>query len=294
MKRHEGRSFDAAYYAELEARVTRVIGSVEGSLRPDQLAQLLELAEHNEPGAAIEMLVEMLVGRVAPVSRPVFDELLSLAEAMQLAFDVSGRLHPLVLNSVPVSTPQDPVSGSQGIEEDVERSERRSKGPLSLAPYHEITFEALRARGVPERVEAAGGAVVLERLARAAGSTRWYVLERPDQLPLLVESLRPGSCVSFYFDGRLRVSTYDDTISAPLRDILDRDPDAVFGRLREGSIEAEVDFVADERELEEYARQLDDGAVVLFGRFPGRDDDGTNAITLDLPDRDGVVRGHPH
>jgi hypothetical protein len=28
--------------------------------------------------------------------------------------------------------------------------------------------------------------------------------------------------------------------------------------------------------------------------YPGRDNDGESAITLDLPDADGVVRRHPH
>jgi hypothetical protein len=32
----------------------------------------------------------------------------------------------------------------------------------------------------------------------------------------------------------------------------------------------------------------------MFGAFPGRDDDGERALTLPLPDADGVVRPHPH
>ena len=89
-------SFDAAYYAALESRVKRLVGSVEHSLPPDQIAQLLELAEHNEPGLAIEMLSEMLVDLDAPVPRPLFDELRSLAETMRLESDVSDRLRLLV------------------------------------------------------------------------------------------------------------------------------------------------------------------------------------------------------
>jgi hypothetical protein len=33
---------------------------------------------------------------------------------------------------------------------------------------------------------------------------------------------------------------------------------------------------------------------LYFGPFPARDNDGQSAITLVLPDKDGVVRQHPH
>jgi hypothetical protein len=89
-------SYDAAYYAELESRVRGLVRSVEGSFPSDQIAQLLELAEHNEPAVAVEMLSEMIVERGGPVERPIFDELRSLAETMRLEPDVSERLRPLV------------------------------------------------------------------------------------------------------------------------------------------------------------------------------------------------------
>jgi hypothetical protein len=88
--------FDAAYYADLESRVKGLVGSVESSLSPDQIAQLLQLAEHNEPGVAVEMLSEMLVERNAPVAQSLFDELRSLVTTMRLESDVSDRLRPLV------------------------------------------------------------------------------------------------------------------------------------------------------------------------------------------------------
>lgn len=89
-------SFDSAYYAELESRVTGVIRSVKDSFAPDQIAQLLELAEHNEPAVAVEMLSEMLVERDAPIAQSLFDDLCSLAQTMRLESDVSDRLRPLV------------------------------------------------------------------------------------------------------------------------------------------------------------------------------------------------------
>lgn len=89
-------SFDAAYYADLESRVKELIRAVEGAFASDQTAQLLELAEHNEPAVAVEMLSEMLVERDAPVAQSVFDELAALVETMRLEADVSERLRPLV------------------------------------------------------------------------------------------------------------------------------------------------------------------------------------------------------
>jgi uncharacterized membrane protein YebE (DUF533 family) len=89
-------SYDAAYYAELESRVKELVRSVEDWFPADQIAQLVELAEHNEPAVAVEMLSEMIVERDAPVERALVDELHSLAQTMRLEPDVSDRLRPLV------------------------------------------------------------------------------------------------------------------------------------------------------------------------------------------------------
>lgn len=89
-------SYDAAYYAELESRVTAVVRSVDSWFSADQIARLMELAEHNEPAVAVEMLSEMIFERDAPIERALFDEVHSLAEMMRLESDVSDRLQPLV------------------------------------------------------------------------------------------------------------------------------------------------------------------------------------------------------
>jgi hypothetical protein len=81
---------------------------------------------------------------------------------------------------------------------------------------------------------------------------------------------------------------------APAGAIAAQDGDAVIGRLGDDQLEINVEFVASPAELEEYASELPSGAEVIYGRFPGRDNDGLRAVTIDLPDRDGVVRPHPH
>jgi hypothetical protein len=92
-------SFDAAEYANLESRVKGLIRSIEGSFPPEQIAQLIELAEHNEPAVAVEMLSRMVIERGAPVTQSLFDEVRSLEETMRLAPCASEQLRPLLPGS---------------------------------------------------------------------------------------------------------------------------------------------------------------------------------------------------
>lgn len=45
-------------------------------------------------------------------------------------------------------------------------------------------------------------------------------------------------------------------------------------------------------ECDVFAQGLAVGTVVFFGPFRSRGNDAERAVTLDLPDRDGVVRAH--
>ena len=47
-------------------------------------------------------------------------------------------------------------------------------------------------------------------------------------------------------------------------------------------------------DLAEFMSTVAPTSQVLFGAFPNRDNDGTRALTVTLPDLDGVVRSHPH
>ena len=66
------------------------------------------------------------------------------------------------------------------------------------------------------------------------------------------------------------------------------------GALKEDSISIDVDFITDIKELLEFVSNLEPADLFFFGQFPARDNDGINAITITLPDADGVVRAHPH
>ena len=166
---------------------------------------------------------------------------------------------------------------------------------MGVVPYRNLVLEAISKAGVPGLFsQNPPYVVVLERLARAAGATNWYVLRQATQLSDLATKLSPGSSLSFYFDGRLAVGNYDAALVEELLRIARIEHDAVIGKLSDDGITLEVDFVANLADLEEFRRALAPGTPVYHGAFPARDNDGKAAVTIDLPDRDGVVRKHPH
>ena len=134
---------------------------------------------------------------------------------------------------------------------------------------------------------------MLERIARGGGATNWYVIQTADDLQTLAERLRPGSLVSFYFDDRLVIGPIDREARAAILEIAERDTSAVVGALDERDIQLTVDFPSSGSELDEFVTEHE-GATFVFGRFPSSDDDGSSAVTLTLPDADGVARPHPH
>lgn len=166
---------------------------------------------------------------------------------------------------------------------------------MGLVQYPILALRAVTKAGVPTLL--AGGSpyvVALERLARSAGATNWYVLNDIRQLDDLAARLSPGSTLSFYFDGRLAARDYDSNVANEILGIARRDRDAVVGKLSADGLTLQVDFIANQSELEEFTHGLAPGTRIFYGAFPGRDNDGVGAVTIDLPDADGVVRRHPH
>jgi hypothetical protein len=80
---------------------------------------------------------------------------------------------------------------------------------------------------------------------------------------------------------------------AAILGIAEEDREAVVGVVSEQDIEVAVDFVGIAEELDAWLGEHA-GETIRCGRYPARDNDGEQAVTLDLPDRDGVVRSHPH
>lgn len=137
-------------------------------------------------------------------------------------------------------------------------------------------------------------AVVLERIARGGGATNWWYLRRPPDLDEVLSRVRPGSVVSFYFDGRMPVLPLDEETPQQIGAILDRAGECVVGWVVPGTAAVEVDFLTTRAEVAEFICSAPADAELLFGPFPARDNDGVNAFTVTLPDADGVVRAHPH
>jgi hypothetical protein len=138
-------------------------------------------------------------------------------------------------------------------------------------------------------------AVVLDRIAFGAGATDWY--HCPDQASLreIAQLLGPGSVVSFYFDGRIRaLNSVDDARSRAAEVLAAAGEEIVVGALADDGLAIELDFPSGPTEVDEFLAEHASARHFFVGEFPGRDDDGVDAVTLTIPDLDGVVRAHPH
>lgn len=162
-----------------------------------------------------------------------------------------------------------------------------------MSAFPPSLIHAMEAAGVQSRV-GENPAVVLERIARGGGATRWYWIRSAADLQRLYGGIAPGSVVSFYFDARIQRRVLDDHAVVQILEFVTETGDAVVGRLSADGLEILMDLVASPEELSEVRSGLEPGASIFFGAFPGRDNDGVTAITLTLPDADGVVREHPH
>jgi hypothetical protein len=161
------------------------------------------------------------------------------------------------------------------------------------AAYAATALAAIAATAAPRLLERHSRAIVLERLARGGGGTNWFLVRTPADVQALANQLRPGSCVSFYFDDRFTIGAINDDSRTSILDIAERDTSAVVGALSDISIEVSVDFPSSSQEIDEFLAEHE-ATSFMFGRFPGRDNDATRAVTLILPDADGITRAHPY
>jgi len=143
-------------------------------------------------------------------------------------------------------------------------------------------------------------AIVLERIAFGAGATNWYHCTDHARLTALAPHLSPGSVVSFYFDDRITYCRYTPKVHERMLDLMRRQRDLgdtgeiVFGQLASDDLHINVDYPSTPGYLDELTQTLGTHSWIYFGPFPGRDNDGSNAVTLTLPDLDGIARAHPH
>ena len=162
-----------------------------------------------------------------------------------------------------------------------------------MKPFDSIVVSALKETPVVDKLRGAS-AVVLERIARGGGATRWYYCHDATRLEEIAARFQPGSVVSFYFDDRIKSAQYSKKIRDEAAGIVGRAGEVIVGVLAEDGIEIGAEVVTGPKELEEVTSTLTEGALVFVGAFPARDNDGRAAVTITLPDADGVVRPHPH
>jgi len=164
---------------------------------------------------------------------------------------------------------------------------------MSNPSFSPLVHDALATTPIPALLNA-NGAVVVERIARGGGATKWYYCEDRQGLKAVESELSPGSAVSFYFDNRIQNAFYSPTVQSVVEKIIGETGEAVIGVLGVDKLHIDVDFMAGPNDLAEFTSRLDSSKRVFFGAFPARDNDGTGAVTIILPDTDGIVRSHPH
>jgi hypothetical protein len=141
--------------------------------------------------------------------------------------------------------------------------------------------------------------VVLERIARGGGAVNWYFVVSPGQVAEVMSRLRPGSRVSFYFEGHLRREPTGEAACARMFEQILTVGELVLGYPERDLVEMRTDLVFGARELTDaiLAARLDRShgdRLVVWGPWPAPDDDGRSAITVNLVDEDGQLRRHPH
>jgi hypothetical protein len=137
-------------------------------------------------------------------------------------------------------------------------------------------------------------AIVLERVARGGGATNWFYCVDQRGLEVIQQRLLPGSCVSFYFDDRIQQADWSAQLEGSVERVIERAGECVIGALGPDLVSIEVDFITSLKEWQEFISEFGTPRKLFFGEFPGRDNDGTDAITMMLPDADGIFRQHPH
>ncbi len=68
----------------------------------------------------------------------------------------------------------------------------------------------------------------------------------------------------------------------------------LIGSLRKDGLEIDMELIVDPSDFADCESQFESSTLVFYGAFPAFDDDGINAVTLTIPDNDGITRSHPY
>lgn len=100
--------------------------------------------------------------------------------------------------------------------------------------------------------------------------------------------------MTFYFAAQVPSNPMSPDIRRELETLVRATGEVMIGRRPVGSCTIEMDLISGPEELSEYLAEIADGTDVFWGTWPGRDDDGFDAVSVTLVDADGVPRPHPH
>jgi hypothetical protein len=164
---------------------------------------------------------------------------------------------------------------------------------MESRPFSSIVHDALSVTTICTRLES-GTAVMLERVPRSGGATNWCYCASKSAVADVESRLLPGSVVTFYFDGRIRADGYSAKIKSALERIVVDTGELLIGQLKHDGLTIDVEVISGPIELNEYLAAIGADSQLFYGVFPARDNDGIAAVTVTLPDHDGIVRPHPH
>ena len=137
--------------------------------------------------------------------------------------------------------------------------------------------------------------VVLERLARGGGDHRWFYATKIEEIEAVFSMLRGGSWVSFYFGDDLAVESLSEDTVGRMFEVVQAAGEIVLCTPTQGRVDVDDrGLPTGPPGLAEALSFIRPGSLVIWGRFPGPEDDGESAISIRLVDRDGVLRPHPH
>jgi hypothetical protein len=136
--------------------------------------------------------------------------------------------------------------------------------------------------------------LVLERIARAAGQTCWFLIRSEKDVEVVSEAVRPGSTVQLYVDPTVALEGYASqamlrSLEPVVAVVRPTENDLVALALNDDDPRCEHDCL-DPEEIPEWLRECE-GRYVALRYYPQVDEADAEAT---VADEDGGVRGHPH
>ena len=76
--------------------------------------------------------------------------------------------------------------------------------------------------------------------------------------------------------------------------IIETTGDVMVGYLTTDSVSLAMESAGSTGDLDDFLRSAGSESQIFAGPFPAAKNDGIHAVTIIVPDADGVVRDHPH